>query len=291
MVSRADLTTLPTLKMPSNSSLLCMVNTSLSCFSALRAGSFFLKWTIACESGCYTHSMFLPVTCQSCGMRRLRRTMNEKYFIHLVSMQLASILTRLARLSGIAAMSFLRSLNLWGAVVVVAFVALVPMGLAEAQEREKPVEILDATQGNYRLVVNVLPRVPAVGPINFTVFPTSAKDGTPIRDAKITLVSHDAEGVPTYQVKALNTPSDSGRVRREPRHQVGGGLEHPHRGGDGRARNRGVCGPDIRCARGGREHTGGRTYDAAGDGGIRAGRRIPLAELQEGAGSSRLVSA
>ena len=135
--------------------------------------------------------------------------MNEKFFIHLMSMQLASILTRLARHSGIAAMSFLHSLKLWG-VVVVAFVALAPMGLAEAQEREKPVEILDATQGNYRLVVNILPRVPAVGPINFTVFPTSAKDRAPIRDAEITLVSHDAEGVPKYQVKALNTPSTQG---------------------------------------------------------------------------------
>ena len=133
--------------------------------------------------------------------------MNEKFFIHLMSMQLASILTRQVRLSGIAAMSFLHSLKLWGVVVALAFVALVPMGLAEAQEREEPVEILDATQGNYRLVVNILPRVPAVGPINFTVIPTSAKDGAPIRDAKITLVSHDAEGVPTYQVKALNTPS------------------------------------------------------------------------------------
>ena len=98
------------------------------------------------------------------------------------------------------------------------------------------------------------------------LFPTSAKDGAPIRDAKITLVSHDAEGVPTYQVKTLNTPStyvvitaarpstlQQARVRREPwrrSHQVGGGLEHPHRGGDRRrARNRGVCGPDIRCAR------------------------------------------
>ena len=97
MVSRADLTTLPTLKMPSNSSLLCMVNFTLSFLSALRAGSFFLKWTIACESGRSSHSMFQLGTCQSCGMRRLRRTMNEKYFIHLMSMQLASILTRQVR--------------------------------------------------------------------------------------------------------------------------------------------------------------------------------------------------
>ena len=99
--------------------------------------------------------------------------------------------------------------------MILAFAVPLLSGVAEAQEREEPIEIFDATQGNYRLAVNVLPRVPAVGPINFTVFPTSAKDGTPIRDAKITLVAHDAEGVPTYQVKALNTPSDSGRVCRE----------------------------------------------------------------------------
>ena len=91
--------------------------------------------------------------------------------------------------------------------MILAFAVPLLSGVAEAQEREEPIEIFDAMQGNYRLVVNILPRVPAVGPINFTVFPTSAKDGTPIRDAKITLVSHDAEGVPKYQVKALNTPS------------------------------------------------------------------------------------
>ena len=94
--------------------------------------------------------------------------------------------------------------------MILAFAVPLLSGVAEAQEREKPVEILDATQGKYRLVVNILPRVPAVGPINFTVIPTSAKDRAPIRDAEITLVSHDAEGVPKYQVKALNTPSTQG---------------------------------------------------------------------------------
>ena len=114
------------------------------------------------------------------------------------------------RISVIPAVGFLHSLRLWGALLILAFAVPLLSGVAEAQEREKPVEILDATQGNYRLVVNILPRVPAVGPINFTVYPTSAKDGAPIRDAEITLVSHDAEDVPTYQVKALNTPSTQG---------------------------------------------------------------------------------
>lgn len=99
------------------------------------------------------------------------------------------------------------SLKLWAALLVLVFAALVPWGAAEAQERDEPVEIFDATQGNYRLVVRVLPSVPKVGPINFTVIPTAAKDGAPIRDAEITLVAHDADDVPTYQAKTLNRPS------------------------------------------------------------------------------------
>ena len=72
--------------------------------------------------------------------------------------------------------------------------------------RDEPVEILDATQGNYRVTVRILPRVPAVGQINFNVVPTSAADGSPVRNATITLTAHDAEDIPTYQVRALNTP-------------------------------------------------------------------------------------
>ncbi|MCY4528880.1 MAG: hypothetical protein OXD46_07640 [Chloroflexi bacterium] len=107
-------------------------------------------------------------------------------------------------------MSFLQSLKLWGSLMALAFVALVPWGVVEAQEQEQPVEIFDATQGSYHLVVRVLPRVPAVGPINFTVIPTAASDGAPVRDADITLVSHNVEDEPIYEVKALNTPINEG---------------------------------------------------------------------------------
>ena len=102
-------------------------------------------------------------------------------------------------------MSFLHSTKLWGAVVL-AIAAFAPLGLAEAQVRDEPVEILDSTQGNYRIVVRILPRVPAVGQINFNVVPTSAGDGSPVRNATITLTANDAEDIPTYQVRALNTP-------------------------------------------------------------------------------------
>ena len=79
-------------------------------------------------------------------------------------------------------------------------------GIAGAQGRDEPVEILDETQEDYRIVVHILPRVPAVGQINFNVVPTSAGDGSPVRNATITLTAHDAEDIPTYQVRALNTP-------------------------------------------------------------------------------------
>lgn len=103
-------------------------------------------------------------------------------------------------------MRSLHSLKLWGALMALAFVALVPLGVVEGQGRDEPVEILDETQEAYRVVVRILPRVPAVGQINFNVVPTSAGDGSPVRNATITLTAHDAEDIPTYQVRALNTP-------------------------------------------------------------------------------------
>ena len=97
-------------------------------------------------------------------------------------------------------------MKLRGTMVVLAFALLLSSGIAEAQERDEPVEILDVTQDSYRVVVRILPRVPAVGQINFNVVPTSAGDGSPVRNATITLTAHDAEDIPTYQVLALNTP-------------------------------------------------------------------------------------
>jgi len=91
-------------------------------------------------------------------------------------------------------------------MVVLAFAALLTPGIAEGQVRDEPVEILDAMLEDYRVVVRILPRVPAVGQINFNVVPTTAGDGSPVRNATITLTAHDAEDIPTYQVRALNTP-------------------------------------------------------------------------------------
>ena len=107
---------------------------------------------------------------------------------------------------GISAISFFHSGKLWGVLVVLAFGVLLWPGIAGAQGRDEPVEILDETQEDYRIVVRILPRVPAVGQINFNVVPTSAGDGSPVRNATITLTAHDAEDIPTYQVRALNTP-------------------------------------------------------------------------------------
>ena len=105
-------------------------------------------------------------------------------------------------------MAFPRSSKLWGALAVLALGILLTPGIAAAQTRDAPVLILDVSQENYHVAVHVLPRVPAVGPINFTISPYALKDGSPVQNADITLVAHDVEGMPVYQVKALNTPSN-----------------------------------------------------------------------------------
>ncbi len=95
----------------------------------------------------------------------------------------------------------------WGLLLLVTVATLGSSTVVGAQERDEKIEIFNGTQGNYHLVMRVLPSVPVVGPVNFTVEPTLAADGQPVRDAEITLVAHDAEGTPTYQVRALSTPS------------------------------------------------------------------------------------
>lgn len=126
----------------------------------------------------------------------------EGLHLHL-SKQLPSVRPRHY---SIPAIGVFHSVKLWGAVVVLAFAAFLSPGIVEGQARDEPVQILDQTQEDYRVVVRILPRVPAVGQINFNVVPTSAGDGSPVRNATITLTAHDAEDIPTYQVRALNTP-------------------------------------------------------------------------------------
>lgn len=100
-----------------------------------------------------------------------------------------------------------RSVALCALSAGLVLLAGIQASAAHAQQRDEPVEILQAAQGMYSLSVYVLPRVPTVGQINFTIFPVSAADGQPVPDAEVTLVAHDDDGTPTYQVRALNTPS------------------------------------------------------------------------------------
>jgi hypothetical protein len=94
----------------------------------------------------------------------------------------------------------------WALFVLLTVAAFIPSIIVNAQERDEKVEIFRATQGSYQVVVQILPSVPVVGPINFTVTPTFAETGEAVRDAEIRLIAHDADGTPTYQVRALNTP-------------------------------------------------------------------------------------
>lgn len=104
-----------------------------------------------------------------------------------------------------SAIRFLRFHSL--PLLAVALMALIPFAIVSGQALDDKVEIVRQTQGNYSIVVEVLPIVPVMGPVNFTVTPTSAETGVPVQNARITLVAHDPEGFPAYQARALNTPA------------------------------------------------------------------------------------
>ena len=148
--------------------------------------------------------MFRTNWCQSCDSSLPGRTITgEGLHLHLSKHLLSARIRQL----GIPTNCIVHSAKLWVVPVILAFAVLLSPGIAEGQGRDEPVEILDETQDNYRVVVRILPRVPAVGQINFNVVPTFAADGSPVRNATITLTANDAEDIPTYQVRALNTPT------------------------------------------------------------------------------------
>ena len=213
MVSRADLTTLPTLKMPSNSSLLCMVNASLSLGRYWRIGPehrspVSLPRIYCCrESDQWVHSMFSMFqlqSCQSCTPPREPRTMSVHVHVQFTYATAISSTTQFRYSSGglpplpeaVASADDLgirSTLTFWGG------------GSPRARRADRDIRrhAGELPARGERTSEGACGRADQFS----RSIPTSAKDGAPIRDAKITLVSHDAEGVPTYQVKALNTPS------------------------------------------------------------------------------------
>ena len=69
------------------------------------------------------------------------------------------------------------------------------------------VEIFRGQEGPYEVIVGIQPVEPVVGTVHFSVTPLDASTSLPVTDAEITIVANDERGEPTYQARALNTPT------------------------------------------------------------------------------------
>ena len=75
-----------------------------------------------------------------------------------------------------------------------------------AQVHTESIEIFRGQSDFYEVAVTVFPRVPIVGPVHFSVEVLDATTMNTVTDARVLLVVHDEDDVPTIQTLVLNTP-------------------------------------------------------------------------------------
>lgn len=81
-----------------------------------------------------------------------------------------------------------------------------PAGSAPVAAQEEALEVYREQSGPFEVALSVSPTVPVVGGVHFSVEVRDAATMETVTDARVLLVAHDEDGVPTYQTYALNTP-------------------------------------------------------------------------------------
>jgi hypothetical protein len=69
------------------------------------------------------------------------------------------------------------------------------------------VEIFRGREGNYEIVVAVLPEVPAVGTVHFSITLLEAATSEFVTDAQVVIVARHESGEPAYRARALSSPA------------------------------------------------------------------------------------
>ena len=92
--------------------------------------------------------------------------------------------------------------------VVVVIIALVSPHHAAAQSDETFQPLFKREAGPFDVAMSWVPPSPQVGIINIGVKPALLSDGSPVTDARITLVAESEPEHPEFEVVAVNTPSD-----------------------------------------------------------------------------------
>ena len=97
------------------------------------------------------------------------------------------------------------------AVALVAIVVSIALTLpheARAQSDETFQPLFNREVGPFNVGMSWVPPSPQVGIINIGVKPALLSDGSPVTDARITLVAESEPDHPEFEVVAVNTPND-----------------------------------------------------------------------------------
>ena len=93
------------------------------------------------------------------------------------------------------------------ALLIVAIALTLPQG-ATAQSDETFQPLFNRQAGPFDVAMSWVPPSPQVGIINIGVKPALISDGSPVTDARISLVAETEPEHPEFQVVAVNTPND-----------------------------------------------------------------------------------
>ena len=93
------------------------------------------------------------------------------------------------------------------AAIVVSIALTLPQ-VARAQSDERFQPLFNREVGPFNVGMSWVPPSPQVGIINIGVKPAMLSDGSPVTDARITLVAESEPDHPEFEVVAVNTPND-----------------------------------------------------------------------------------
>lgn len=95
--------------------------------------------------------------------------------------------------------------------------ALSPARSAAQESRERGLEVVSKQDGPYIVAVRILPEVPRVGSVNFTVTVESVAGSVLVEEADVEVVATNPDGEPDWLSPAISFP-------RSPTSYVGNGL-------------------------------------------------------------------
>ena len=71
---------------------------------------------------------------------------------------------------------------------------------------DDPLELFRGREGPYEAIVSIVPGVPTVGTVHFSITLLLADTRAPVTDAQVTVVATDPNGELAYRARALNSP-------------------------------------------------------------------------------------